>query len=135
MQCRMNLLDLTADILHLVVEQLEIDSPSSLLALAKVSRVCNRLALPVLYRSITLKDDDQSERHTRMVGNLLDPSHAIPQHVRALTISEFGKYPETLNGASLERIVCNMQNLTSFMYVILFPIVAIRGLITLEFGK
>jgi hypothetical protein len=115
---RLNILDLAADILHLIVEQLGIDSPSSVLPLAKVSRACNRLAIPVLYRSITLKDDDQSERHRRVVENLLDPFHAISQHVRELTVSEFGKHPETLDGAKLERIVGNMQNLTSFRYVI-----------------
>ena len=111
MQPPLNLLDLSEDILHLILTLLP---STSVLPFAKVSKACHQFAVPVLYRSVTLKDDQPSESDRRMVENLLDPEHSMSRHVRELTVSEFGNDSGILDETKLEMIIGNLQNLISF---------------------
>jgi hypothetical protein len=114
METPLNLLDLGDDLLHLIAIQLQIDSPSSILPFAKVSKACKDVAIPVLYRSIIVKDggtDAEMVRMKQLVKNLLNPDHELVKHVKDITVVEFGRFKEPWNlGVSkLEVIIGNIS--------------------------
>jgi hypothetical protein len=114
METPLNLLDLGDDLLHLIAIQLQIDSPSSILPFAKVSKACKDVTIPVLYRSIIVKDggtDAEMVHMKQLVKNLLNPEHELVKHVKDITVVEFGRFKEPwkLGASELEVIIGNIS--------------------------
>ena len=108
---QIKLLDLSEDIVHLVTTQLEADSPSSILELARVSRACNKLANPLIYRSIEFKDFPHMEQ---LLGRLLDKNDEILNFVREITISDFGMESVKFGESQILEVITNVKQLNTF---------------------
>ena len=116
--CKMKspgLFDISEDLLYLIVARLNEEFPSSVLPFAEASKACNRLATPVLYHSIVIRDEGPKTDISRLLmERLLVSDHEILQHVRDLTIEQLGKNPDVLSFEKVERVVRNVKHLTSF---------------------
>ncbi|KAF2118143.1 hypothetical protein BDV96DRAFT_488604 [Lophiotrema nucula] len=85
------------DLHHLILTELLESCPSSLLALALVSRALNAITTPYIYRTVTLKRHNPFDRKSRArLGsiNLLERlksenENGVAKHVRHLRVEEF----------------------------------------------
>jgi len=111
MKNHVNFFDLGEDILYLVTAQLQADSPSSILDLAKACKRCNALATPFLYHSIQF---DEHSRTRQLTSRLVDKNDVIYHHVHEITVSNSKNKELQIDEAQLLHVISNVKRLQIF---------------------
>lgn len=113
---RPSILRLNEDVLRLIIAELASESPSLVFPLAKASKFCYGLAIPALYRSITLTFNGPEIEPRVVVRKLLKHEHAVLAFNKHLTIvgswnSFSWKQPAI---KKLVKMIHNVKQLQSF---------------------
>jgi hypothetical protein len=110
LQMGFGLFDLGEDILHLVITQLSAQSPISMCAFARVSKYCNELVNPVIWRSVRLGKGPRT--HLTIEGFLAKRDSS--KYVRDIVVQGFGQDKGSPSATELKRMILGVKQLNSF---------------------